>query len=197
MKKQRSSVEVEWYTFFTDIFISSRGLKNWSNSITKIQNNEWQFKENGINHGIIKKMGIEIPTFSLFLDIERSQNYYFFKIMFPILFLLIITWSVFWIDPKDLESRITISTVCLLTLIAYNFIIDQDLPKLSYLTFIDSFILVSYLFAGIPTIQSVTSKYLLQHYKQIYYINFDYFCRILIPLFYLIIITFLFFYFIY
>ena len=38
-----------------------------------------------------------------------------------------------------------------------NFIIDEDLPKLPYLTFLDSFILLSYFYTGIATILCVYS----------------------------------------
>ena len=62
---------------------------------------------------------------------------------------------VFFIRPQDLESRLTISIVVFLSLIAYNFVVSDDLPKIGYLTFMDRFILVSYIFAGIPTIQTV------------------------------------------
>ena len=47
--------------------------------------------------------------------------------------------------------------MCLLALIAYNFIIDEDLPKLAYLTFLDAFILLSYFFTGIATVLCVYS----------------------------------------
>ena len=68
--------------------------------------------------------------------------------MLPIIFLLVVSWSTFWINPKELESRVTVSIVCLLSLIAYNFVIDNDLPKLGYLTFMDKFVLTTYIFAG-------------------------------------------------
>ena len=45
----------------------------------------------------------------------------------------------------------------MLSLIAYNFIIDEDLPKLAYLTFLDSFILLSYFYTGIATVLCVYS----------------------------------------
>ena len=47
---------------------------------------------------------------------------------------------------KELEARLTITIVCLLSLIAYNFVIDADLPKLEYLTIMDYIILVSYIY---------------------------------------------------
>ena len=63
--------------------------------------------------------------------------------------ILIISWSVFWLNPKYLEGRLTVGVVCLLSLIAYNFVVDKDIPKLGYLTIMDYIILVSCLFWNI------------------------------------------------
>jgi len=51
--------------------------------------------------------------------------------------------------------------VSFLTLIAYNFVIQSEIPTLGYLTFMDGFILLGYLFAGIPTLTSVACKHML------------------------------------
>ena len=45
----------------------------------------------------------------------------------------------------------------MLSLIAYNFVIDKDLPKLSYLTILDYIVLLSYVFATIPNFISIYS----------------------------------------
>ena len=63
----------------------------------------------------------------------------------------------FWIHPRELESKLTITIVCLLSLIAYNFVIEEDLPKLSYLTIMDHLVLISYIFATIPNLLSILS----------------------------------------
>ena len=68
-----------------------------------------------------------------------------------------VCWSVVWVNPKELESRLTITIVCLLSLIAYNFVIDKDLPKLEYLTILDWIILISYVYATIPNFLSIFS----------------------------------------
>ncbi len=91
------------------------------------------------------------------IDIERNFQYYIFKIICPIILILLVSWSVFWIHPKELESKLTITIVCLLSLIAYNFVIDNDLPKLSYLTIIDYIVLLSYAFATLPNFISIYS----------------------------------------
>ena len=93
--------------------------------------------------------------FELIFEIERKSGYYIFKIILPILLILSICWSSVWINPKELESRLTITIVCLLSLIAYNFVIDSDLPKLEYLTIMDYIILISYFYATIPNFLSI------------------------------------------
>ena len=93
--------------------------------------------------------------FELSFEIERKSGYYIFKIILPILLILSICWSSVWINPKELESRLTITIVCLLSLIAYNFVIDSDLPKLEYLTIMDYIILISYFYATIPNFLSI------------------------------------------
>ena len=96
--------------------------------------------------------GVEIT-----LDIERESAYYIFKIILPIILILVVCWSSIWITPREIESRLTITIVCLLSLIAYNFVIDSELPKLEYLTTMDFIILMSYIYAAIPNFLSIYS----------------------------------------
>ena len=92
---------------------------------------------------------------SLSMIIERKHSYYLYKVILPIILILSVCWLVVWIDPKELEARLTVTIVCLLSLIAYNFVIDSELPKLEYLTVLDWIILTSYVYAVIPNILSV------------------------------------------
>ena len=59
------------------------------------------------------------------------------------MFILVISWSVFWVRGSQLEAKVNVTIVCLLSLIAYNFVIDSDMPKLEYLTVMDTIILIS------------------------------------------------------
>ena len=94
-------------------------------------------------------------TISLDITVDRNTNYFIFKIIIPVFLILSIAWSVMWIPPNQVESRLTTSIVALLALIAYNFVFNEDLPKLSYLTSLDRYILLSYLFCAIPTFLTI------------------------------------------
>ena len=89
------------------------------------------------------------------ISVERNINYFIFKIIIPVFLILSIAWSVMWIPPNQVESRLTTSIVALLALIAYNFVFNEDIPKLSYLTSLDRYILLSYLFCAIPTFLTI------------------------------------------
>ena len=89
--------------------------------------------------------------------IERNTKYFIYKIFSPIILILMICWSVFWSPPKELESRLTVTITCFLALVAYTFVIDDDLPQLPYLTLMDQLILISYFFASLPTLFAIIS----------------------------------------
>ena len=94
-------------------------------------------------------------TINLVLNIERNFAHYVFKIIIPVFLILCVAWSVLWIPTYKLDARLTTSIVALLALIAYNFVFEGDIPKLDYLTDLDKFILLSYIFCCIPTFSSI------------------------------------------
>jgi len=49
--------------------------------------------------------------FSLEIELERKIGYYIFKVIFPIILILSICWASVWINPRELESRLTITIV--------------------------------------------------------------------------------------
>ena len=75
--------------------------------------------------------------------------------MVPVFLILCVAWFVLWIPTKYFEARLATSMVALLSLIAYNFVFANDIPKLEYLTALDKFILLSYVFCCIPTFMSI------------------------------------------
>ena len=102
----------------------------------------WKIVNSQITYNNIQDPNEINPTSTVDLElfVERESGYYLYKVILPIILILSVCWLVVWIDPKELEARLTVTIVCLLSLIAYNFVIDSELPKLEYLTVLkDSF----------------------------------------------------------
>ena len=61
--------------------------------------------------------------------------------------------------PPSAEARLTVTIVSFLSLTAYSYIIDQDLPKLGYPTLIDNLTVILYLVAAIPSVIAIFTSF--------------------------------------
>jgi hypothetical protein len=80
--------------------------------------------------------------FTLRMDVERDPHYYWWSVVLPLLPIVITSWSVFWMDPKEFSSQIGVGVTAMLTVVAYRITIDSSLPPLTYMTRMDYFLLV-------------------------------------------------------
>lgn len=84
-----------------------------------------------------------LAGFRLTFEAGRQIGYYLLKVILPLILIVAMSWIVFWIDPKESATQISVSVTSMLTLIAYRFMVGGLLPSISYLTRLDVFILCS------------------------------------------------------
>jgi len=92
------------------------------------------------------KPSSEIRTFAGFaisFEAKRKTGYFIAKVFLPLILIVAMSWVVFWIDPAESGTQISVAITTMLTLIAYRFAVDAAVPKISYLTRLDYFILLS------------------------------------------------------
>tara|TARA_B100001250_G_scaffold195364_1_gene167821 strand:- start:282 stop:1778 length:1497 start_codon:yes stop_codon:yes gene_type:complete len=147
-------------------------LKAW-----KINNNSIEVKSKVLSEDRYDIYGQSIVTrtenvLDIEINIERNFQHYLLKIMLPVFLILCVAWYVLWIPTEKYEARLNTSIIALLALIAYNFVFQDDIPKLEYLTDLDWFILLSYIFCLIPVFLSIGfSKFIATNQKKIMKIN--------------------------
>lgn len=78
--------------------------------------------------------------------VKRESGYYLWKIVLPLVLIIAMSWSVFWMDPRQLEAQMAVSVTSMLAVVAFNFAIADMLPKISYVTRMDVFIVLGYVF---------------------------------------------------
>lgn len=93
--------------------------------------------------------------FTVNLTVHREPNFYILKVLFPMVLIVALSWSVFWMDEASLGERLGISFTGLLTVVAYQFIIGDSLPRLSYITFMDAIINYSFLMMALTVVENV------------------------------------------
>jgi len=84
---------------------------------------------------VIGLSGHESDKVALAFKGSRHLMYYAIRIFLPMLVLLVVSWSIFFLD--EYRKRIEIAGANLLIFVAFNWVISDDLPKLGYLTFLD------------------------------------------------------------
>ena len=103
--------------------------------------------------------GLQIAGYALEFTADRRVQHYLLKVILPLILIVFMSWTVFWIDPNNGGPQISVAVTSMLTLIAYRFAIGQDVPRLPYLTRLDLFILLSSLlvFASLVEVMWTTT----------------------------------------
>ena len=78
------------------------------------------------------------------IDSKRLTGYYLWQVLFPLFIIIMASFVLFWI--KDFGTQIGIGFTLMLTVVAFNFYSASILPKLPYQTFIETIIIVGYVF---------------------------------------------------
>jgi len=77
------------------------------------------------------------------INAKRFVLFYAFKFLVPLLLIVFMSWIVFWIDPVNYTSQISVSITSMLTLIAYQYLAVSTLPEVPYLTRMDIIMFLS------------------------------------------------------
>jgi hypothetical protein len=97
---------------------------------------------------------------TLTIDIERRAGFYLWKVLLPLLVIVALSWSVFWMDDERFGTRVRMSATGILTVVAYQFVASQHLPRIGYLTIMDKITVISFLLLATTVLESyVVSRY--------------------------------------
>lgn len=120
--------------------------------------------------------------------LKRQSWQLVWELFFPLIILVSVIWSIFWIDIDSLADRLNVSFIGVLTIVAYQFVVIENMPRMSYLSFTDTLLLVSFLMMAATIPQSLTIHTLVRKGKQGLARRIDRTSRWAFPLAYLIMV---------
>ena len=145
---------------------------------------EWDILEWRLDITPYSVMEGDLPdaSFAFVFVAERKLGFYIWKVIIPLILIVMMSWIVFWINPEQFATQIGVSTTSMLTLIAYRFVMVGLLPNISYLTRMDYFIFGSTLLVFLALIQAVVTAILAESKKITLAKRIDRWCRSIFPL---------------
>ena len=79
-------------------------------------------------------------SLSYAVHVKRESGYYFWRLIFPLLLITMMAWSVFWLKPSQLEPQVTVATGAIFSLMAFLVSQGRVLPAVSYISVADRII---------------------------------------------------------
>jgi hypothetical protein len=83
-------------------------------------------------------------AFVVSMHVERRSFFMVRLVIVPLFLIVILSWSVFWMDQSSLGDRVSVSFIGILTVVAYQIVLSEILPRISYLTLMNGFLNTSF-----------------------------------------------------
>jgi len=140
----------------------------------------WKVEIKNVTHANSRSNASSV--FILSFEGIRQHLYYIVKVITPLIFIVFMSWIVFWIDPKQSGTQISVAVTAMLTLIAYQFITGMTLPKIAYLTRLDHFNLAASIMIFSALVEVTISSWLARNDKLFQARRLDLVARWLFPI---------------
>ena len=130
--------------------------------------------------------GLEFSGYAFEFTASRNVLHYILKVILPLVLIVMMSWSVFWTDPTNSNTQFSIAVTSMLTLIAYRFAVDNQLPRLPYMTRLDVFFLISTLLVFFSLIEVLVTTILDNNQQIARAKRIDRYCRVIVPVIFVI-----------
>ena len=139
------------------------------------------------------RLQIDRVLFRLEVEATREAGFYVWKAIVPLTLIIFMSWAVFWVDPQQVGPQIALAATSMLTLIAFQFAFADLLPRISYLTRADRFIMSSSALVFLALVEAVAASTLARQNRAELANRMDQAARVVFPVVLAAIIAFAFF----
>lgn len=164
----------------------------YSKNNRKVNIAQWDLKSIHVEGGEVEYryygQDQKVSQLVLSVNMKRKAANIIWKVIVPLIILVSMMWAVFWMDIEGLPDRLNISFIGILTIVAYQFLIDGTMPRISYFTFTDAVLLFSFVIMVGTIFQSLIVYNLFRLGRQALAQRIDILSRCAFPLAYFLVL---------
>ena len=127
-------------------------------------------------------------TFTVGFEVQRKPFFIIRLVVVPLALIVLLSWSVFWMERSSLGDRISVSFIGILTAVAYQSLVSGIVPHMSYFTLINAFLNFSFLIMCATVAVNLVVGAYDKHGKSTVGDLIDYYCRWIFPLVYIVLL---------
>lgn len=125
-----------------------------------------------------RKVGLSTYSrYELRMVFEREAFGYLVKILLPLLIIIGMAWLVFFLPPDQLDTAAAVAMTALLSTMAYNVAVSQQMPEVGYLVLSDKFFIGTYVILFLTLAQTFLTFILQNRGKDALASKVDRYCR--------------------
>ncbi|TKS83069.1 Gamma-aminobutyric acid receptor subunit gamma-2 GABA(A) receptor subunit gamma-2 [Collichthys lucidus] len=102
---------------------------------------------------------------TVFFDLSRRMGYFTIQTYIPCTLIVVLSWVSFWINKDAVPARTSLGITTVLTMTTLSTIARKSLPKVSYVTAMDLFVSVCFIFVFAALIEYGTLHYFVSNRK--------------------------------
>lgn len=84
---------------------------------------------------------------------ERVSSPFVYRLIVPLILIVMVSWSVFWLRPLD-TGRFGVTFTTILTVVAFNFVVTDKLPNVPEITYLETLFAFAFTFLLLVVIEN-------------------------------------------
>jgi hypothetical protein len=94
----------------------------------------------------------EVSVVKMRINLQRKSFYYVLNVWFVVACIVSFVFCAWGLHPGDVGNRLSVDLTLVLTLVAFRLVLESMLPKTSYMTWLDIYVMGAFMFLTVVTV---------------------------------------------
>ena len=96
-----------------------------------------------------------MPKVTVAIVFKRRVGYYMIQIYIPSVFLVVLSWLAFLMEPANIADRLSLEVTMILSIVVLLGGVNATIPKVSYLKASDWYVFTSFIFISMALLETM------------------------------------------